>query len=209
MAASDENGNDPTTTTATRRDTDATRAPNSATTTRDTKYVLRFTCIDGAAYHGARASFFDFVHRMLMAIVLLSSSTTIAGMAGLELFKPWLPWAGLAPLLASTLDLVISPGLKAQTHATLRSRYFELLADIEEIDFSARTHDRWTAALNRIYAQEPPTAYRAIKAMAYNVATDALWSEDEAAKRRLKLSFWDRWTGQLFPKTSKTYKPNC
>ncbi|MFN3656427.1 MAG: hypothetical protein ACK4UO_04105 [Pseudolabrys sp.] len=146
---------------------------------------------------------------MLMAIVLLSSSTTIAGMAGLELFKPWLPWAGLVPLLASTLDLVISPGLKAQTHTTLRSRYFELLADIEETEFSERTNVRWNATLNRIYAQEPPTAYRAIKAMAYNVATDALWSENEAAKRRLAISSWDCWTGQLFPRTSKTYKPKC
>jgi len=173
----------------------------------DPQYPFRFDCIDNAAYHAIRADLFDNIHRVLMATVLISSSATLAGLAGFEVLRPLAPWAGLIPLLASTADLVITPGSKAQTHTTLRARFFELLADIEEREATPEDTRRWTAALYRAYAQEPPVTYRVAKAVAYNVAVDTLWPEPEAAKRRLVVPWYHRVVGWLLPFHGRNYKP--
>lgn len=173
----------------------------------DPLYPLRFSCFDNAAYHSARAGFYEKIHRLIMATVILASSGTIAAFGGIEPFKNWQLWWSLVPLLASTADLVFAPGSKAQVHAALRARYFELLADIDEGEATRENCRRWMAALHRTSAQEPPITYRAIKAMAYNAAVDALWPEKEAVRRRLNIPWYDRIRGRFMPLHAASYKP--
>ncbi len=170
-------------------------------------YNLRFACFDNAAYHAARAGYYEKLHRLIMATVIITSSATIASFGGVEPFQSYELWWGVVPLLASTSDLVWGPGSKAQTHAALRARYFELLADIEDGDPTPENCRRWSAALHRTYAAEPPITYRAVKAMAYNAATDALWPEEVAKDRRLYIPFYDRLRGRFFPLHAASYKP--
>jgi hypothetical protein len=185
-------------------------ASHSASAVTDSLYDVRFCCLDNAAYHSDRASFFDALHRVIMALVLVFSSATVAGMSsfpGLEWLRPWSPWLALIPVLASTADLVISPGTKAQAHTALRARYYELLAEAEEGNGTPQDVRRWKAALHRAYAQEPPVTYRAAKAVSYNATIDALWPEKEAAQRRLQIPFWHYITRSLFPWPWASYKP--
>jgi hypothetical protein len=171
-------------------------------------YWLRFCCLDNAAYHAMRSGYYEKLHRFIMAVIVISSSGTIASFAGVARFSEWTLWLGLVPLFASTSDLVFGPGSKAQTHAALRARYFELLADIEEGEAIEPNCRRWTAALHRAAAQEPPITYRAVKAMSYNSAVDSLWPEVEAKQRRLYIPWYDRLRGRFFPLHAVSYKPS-
>lgn len=180
---------------------------SSVSLDKDPLYPLRFSCFDNAAYHSARAGYYDKIHRGIMATVILASSGTIAAFGGVKPFRDGLLWWSLVPLLASTADLVFAPGSKAQVHAALRARYFELLADIDEGEATKENCRRWMAALHRTSAQEPPITYRAIKAMAYNAAVDSLWPENEAVRRRLDIPWYDRILGRFMPLHAASYKP--
>jgi hypothetical protein len=154
-----------------------------------------------------RAALFDRLHRILMGMVLISSSGAAGAFAGIEFLQPFVPYGTLFPVLLTTLDLVIAPGTNAQTHAGLRSRYLELLAEIEEDEGSVVDQKRWSGALHRMYSQEPPITYRAQKAMSYNAAVDALNEENVAAKKRLVIPLHQRWLGWLLQFHSASYVP--
>ncbi len=186
---------------------DSAGTTNPSSPLDDPKFDLRFCCFDNATYHAARAGYFDRMHRIFMGVVLLSSSAAISSLAFWPMIAPWAPLISIIPVVVSTLDLVVAPGTKAQAHTTLRARYFELLADVEESNLSPENCKRWQAALHRTSAGEPPVVYRAIKANAYNSAVDMLLSETEAEKRRLSIPFCHWVFASVWPFHSASYRP--
>jgi hypothetical protein len=167
-------------------------------------YDCRFACHCNAAYHGMRASFYELAHRSLMGCVIILGSGTIATLAIQDY-----PVAqkGLAFLMValSTLDLVWGPSLKAQLHAHFRSRYLEMLGEIEEESHTSKNIKKWVGCIYRIYGQEPPKEYKSVQALAYNVATDALNEESVAKFKRLAVPYWHRLTANFCSRYSTTY----
>ncbi len=63
-------------------------------------------------------------------------------------------------------------GARARTHEFLQRRFYEVVADLAEITSVEDTQlVGREAALNRLYAEEPPPM-RALDAVAYNAASD-------------------------------------
>lgn len=167
-------------------------------------YDCRFACHCNAAYHGMRASFYEGSHRVLMGAVIVLGSGTIAALAAQNdsFIQKGL---ALTMVALSTLDLVWGPSLKAQLHAHFRSRYLEMLGEIEEEAQTSRNTKKWIGCIYRIYGQEPPKEYKAVQALAYNVATDALNEERIAGEKRLFVPYWHRLTANVFARYSRTY----
>src|SRR5258708_11303151 len=98
--------------------------------------ALRCSCLMNARYHATREAFLDNVHRWFMfAVIALGAAALIdvfpratapQGAIGLkELF------AASAAIIAA-LDLTFDLSNRARTHALMKRRYFELIADLVE-----------------------------------------------------------------------------
>lgn len=98
--------------------------------------------------------------------------------------------------LAGLLQLVFDFGGRARTHEFLQRRFYELIAEISETK-NPKEDDllRWEAALNRLYSEEPPPM-RALDAIAYNAAVDAL---DRDKKGRIRLRWYHALFSQVWP----------
>src|SRR5690348_14660768 len=150
-------------------------ADPAAAAVNDPAYVIRFSCLDNSAYHAMRSAHYERIHRTIMAMILLFSSATLASLLRVPWLQPYTAVFSLVPLLASTLSVVIAPSNRAQTHASLRARYMDLLANVEEAPPTDENCRKWKAILHRISAQEPPVIFRVIQAVAYNTAVDHLF----------------------------------
>lgn len=143
---------------------------------------IQFDVLRNALYHDARLRHFEWAHRTLMFLIVLSGT---AGVAKLFDGSGWDRLFGAATALMATLDLVLDLRGRARLHEDLKRRYYLLLAEIEEDVAPTDTQlTRWYGRLIRITADEPVT-YRAVDAAAYNEAVGALGLGNE---NRLKIN---------------------
>ena len=103
---------------------------------------LRCDLLMNARYHASREAFLDTLHRILMFLII------VLGAAAITELSPW-PWvrsvfAACATILAA-LDLTADLSNRARSHALMKRRYFELLADLA-------AHKRTDAEIVRTYA---------------------------------------------------------
>ena len=132
-------------------------------------WEIKFDALRNAIYHSSRRRFFELLSRFLSFCVVVSGTAAVANLAVLD--PRWL--AALAAAIGA-LQLVFDFNGRARLHENLQRRYFELIAVIDAV-VEATDQDvaKWRADLNRIYADEPPPM-RALDAIAYNKACDAL-----------------------------------
>jgi hypothetical protein len=125
----------------------------------------KFDALRNAIYHTSRRRFFELLSRSLSFLVVMSGT---AAVANLQILDPRIPAAGAAAIGA--LQLVFDFHGRARTHELLQRKYYDLLADIDLVLApEGEQLTRWQAALNRIYADEPPPM-RALDAIAFNAA---------------------------------------
>jgi hypothetical protein len=120
-------------------------------------------CLRDTRYHEDRERYFAKWHKFAMFVVVVSGTATFANWASL-------PWIGAIVTLAGLLDLVFDVSGKARSHASLRRRVYDIMAQMEDPN---RTLDPLREQLVRVYADEPPTMHAA-NIVAFNGAMDFL-----------------------------------
>lgn len=174
----------------------ATAAEEVSAVTDGELHNLRFGAFENIAYHAAREQFLARAARMLTGLQVLLGTGAVA------MLSQALP--GSAPLtmvlaaLAGVVMLVADPAAAAREHRIFRARYLGLLADIDETGAAAAKAGRFRAQMARIAAEEPPV-YRAVHALAYNAAVNALYPEPEARGLRYRVGAMQRLFAHVLP----------
>lgn len=159
---------------------------------------LKHTALRNALYHTARRGFLDTANRALNLAVILGGTSYAAAIATGKLATA----LGFATTAVGALQLVFDFSGRARDHQLLQKRYYDLLSAIESKETPAKQDCvAWSAELQRIYADEPPTL-RALDAIADNQATAALIGGD---KPRLKVGWLQSLTRHLFPYNGSTF----
>jgi hypothetical protein len=152
---------------------------------------LRFDALRNAIYHTERRTLLDLVNRSLNFWVIILGAGVAANIATqLKIDGRWLEFG---VVLLATAQLVFDFGSRARTHEFLQKRYYEMLSEMETEDIEAEAvKKKWSVKLLTIAADEP-LPMRALDALAYNKAVDALISDvAEAQKCRLHVWWWQR-----------------
>ncbi|RUX97440.1 MULTISPECIES: hypothetical protein [unclassified Mesorhizobium] len=145
---------------------------------------INFDALRNAIYHTARRNYYDLLNRMMSLIVVAAGAGAVADFER-NLASP--AALAFAATMAGLLQLVFDFGGRARTHEFLQRRFYELTADIAEVEKPTPLKVRtWEATLNRLYAEEPPPM-RAMDAIAYNAAAESLGSDKS---KRIKVTWW-------------------
>ena len=162
---------------------------------------IRFNVLRNALYHTARRRSFERWNRVFNFLVVVLGAAAVGDFAAAAPLGPAI--IGLAVAVIGALQLVFDFGGQARTHQTLQREYYHLLGDFEaQPEPSAEACAETFGRMIRITADEPPTM-RAIEAMAFNEAIDAL-EMDEG--ERLVVPLWHRVFGWLIPFAGRRYK---
>ena len=150
---------------------------------------LRFRALQNALYHTARRRVLENRNRWMNFLIVAGGAATVIqaveravpleGVFGI----PWHAILGTIITLIGALQLVFDFSGRARTHEILQRRYYDLLGSIEEcVDPDAEVRTKIMGQIARISGEEPPI-YRALEALTYNEATDALYGKDAAHER--------------------------
>lgn len=184
------------------------RSPAAASAAEDglrtAVHGARFSALQDIAYNAMREQFLSRLGRGLVGTQVLAGTAAVFSAA--QLFAATDPvatsaatdsvtvWIALFGAVVGVVLLVLDPAAAAREHRVLRSKYHELLATMDECAEPTMDNVRaWNATMQRIAAGEPPS-YRAVKAMAFNAAVNALYREADAAKQRYRVTWRQRWT---------------
>lgn len=152
-----------------------------------TRDEVRFHFLRNALYHTARRRVLESWARWTTFLILVVGTSAAANLLGGWGITPAHLGAATAALAAAQFAFDFSG--RAKAHEMLQLRYYEALAEVERRP--VLTEEECAVEVGRLAtlaAQEPPV-YRALDALAYNEATDALYG-DAAAKDRLVVPFW-------------------
>lgn len=149
---------------------------------------LRFGLREQIAYHGAREIFLSRLGRFLTAVQVLLGTSAVAMMR--DVFPDYSLATVVLAALTGVLLLVLDPFGAAREHRILRGRFHELFADCEEAECTPEIIRSLNGKMQRVMASAPP-AYRAVQAIAFNMAVNATFPEEYAAKHRYRI-IWPR-----------------
>lgn len=170
----------------------------------DPGHAIRFQCLADVIYHGSRENFFDSWAKILTGFqVFLQTGSIFVFVTGNGIL------AGVAAIvsaLAGVVLLVLDPTKLARDHRSIRSRYHQILAEIEETEHSDEQCRRWRAQKWRLGADEPVT-FRALAALSFNAAVDSIYTEKEAEFLRLQVPLSDQRFANWREFRGKIYKP--
>lgn len=150
------------------------------------------SCLTNAQYHASREAFLDTIHRWVMFLVIAF------GGAALTDILPRLTGADAklttdllvaASAILAALDLTFDLSNRARTHAMMKRRYFELLADLRE---GHKTPEHVKVCIEQFSADEEPQ-FRVLFLTCWNAAQEAVYGN---ARHRYHIGF--------FPTCSKT-----
>jgi hypothetical protein len=174
-------------------DAAASRAASSEETAPlDPLVALQIECVRNARYHEDRELFFSRLHKVTMLIAVLGGAASFAFVSQFKIFAALVTIAGV-------VDLVFDVSGKARSHAALRRRVYDVLAQTED---PTRTLASLKEQAVRIYADEPPTMH-AVSALAYNAAMQAF---DRPEKYQFPISTWHRALRHWWPFTAEDFK---
>jgi hypothetical protein len=162
---------------------------------------FRVDCLANARYHAAREAFLDSIHRWLMFGVILFGSAAMLDVFGAEFPSSALVKAVLVafPVVLGALDLTFDLSNRARTHALMKHRYFELLAEVVSGDKTIEEADSTT---HRCSADEEP-AYHALLETSWNAAQEMVYGDNakryEISRQRRFLKQFLRFEGESSP----------
>jgi hypothetical protein len=165
-------------------------------------HSVRFNCLVDVAYQAGREAFFAALARWFEGTQALFGTAAVgAALGGSSILTGA---AAIVGAVAAVGQLVADPAGAARDSRVLRSRYLDILAEMEETEATDAACAKWRARMQRITADEGPT-YRAAQALAYNEVIDSIFAEPEAARKRLlvpaserRLAHWRRFGGRTF-----------
>jgi hypothetical protein len=150
----------------------------------------RFDALRNAMYHTQRRTFFDTLNRFMNFLVILVGASVAGKFAGFLGFDSI--WLELAVVFLATGQLAFDFGKQAMEHESLQRRYYEVLAEMDAeapADLEA-AKKKWSAKLLTIAADEPMTM-RALDAVAYNQALDAMYDDPDVQRQsRQHVTWW-------------------
>jgi len=157
----------------------------------------RFDALRNAIYHTERSTFIDLVNRSLNFLVIVLGAGAVGKAA--TLLKAGDVWLELSVVIVATLQLVFDLGSRARRHEFLQKRYYELLAEMDDADFSnENTLAKWSANL-LVIAGDEPMAMRALDSLAYNKALSATYEDEDIIRgNRIYVSWLQRRLRHIF-----------
>lgn len=158
----------------------------TAPTIEDALHDLRFQLQVNIAYHGAREALLGRLSKILTGVQTLLGTGAIASIAA-EIGASAVTGFAVAATVAGVFQLVLDPAAGAREHRIFRGRYHDLLAELDESEPTTHSLRRCRASMHRIAASQPPS-YRALHAIAYNLAVNATYPPDQAASYRFRVS---------------------
>jgi hypothetical protein len=152
----------------------------------------KFDALRSAIYHAGRTAHYTRLCKLLdFGVIILSASVVVKAAGSGSIREAWLD---LGVVVLATAQLVFDFGNRACEHGSLMRRYYDVLSEMEGEDLSVpAVAAKWSAKLARLCAEET-VQMRAVAALAFNHALDALCT-DEAERRR----YWQhtRWWHRL------------
>lgn len=137
-------------------------------------------------YHTQRGAFLDGLNRLISFLVILLGASVVSKVANGT-------WLELGVVFFATIQLVFDFGTRAMEHQFLQRRYYEILAQMDMDAESAADPEaakKWSAKLLTIAADEP-MPMRALDAIAYNQALDAMHDDAETQQQfRQQVTTW-------------------
>jgi|GEM_PF-1550024 hypothetical protein len=151
----------------------------------------RFDALRNAIYHAERRTFFDTLNKGLNFLVIIFGAGVAGKAAHLLHLEDLVLEMGV--LLFATLQLVFDFGSRARDHDYLQRRYYEMLSKMERDGDNSETAMRLRSAELLSIAADEPMPMRALDALAYNKALNAVVTDPEIAKAyRQYVSFWQK-----------------
>ena len=155
--------------------------------------IFRIDYLRNVRYHEDRERFFQLVHRFAMFVVVAGGTASFAAIKNSSgFFVALITLAGL-------LDLVFDVSGKARLHASMRTRFYDLLARNE---IAETTTEKLREQAIQAYADEPPCMH-AVNALAYNGAMALL---DRPRKYRFKIGTHHKWFRHVWAFASADFK---
>jgi len=170
--------------------------------TGDELHQVRFGALENIAYHAAREQFLARLAKLLTGLQVLLGTGAVAMLA--QALPGSAPMTMVLAALAGVIMLVTDPAASAREHRIFRARYLGLLAEIDEAGAEEANAGRARAQMSRIAADEPPV-YRAVQALAYNAAINALYPEAEAKGLRYRVGALQRIFAHVLPMRGATF----
>lgn len=162
---------------------------------------LEHHALRNALYHTARRQRLELWNRGLTFLVILGGAGTVSQVLVAAGFAVYL---GMLITTVGALQLVFDFAGHARTHVELQRLYYSVLGQIKEGgDLSVKQRNAIMSEIVRISGEEPPTL-RALDAVAYNEATDALYGEDRAHEK-LHITGWQSATRHLQPHNGASF----
>jgi len=121
-----------------------------------------------ARYHASREAFLDTVHRVLMFLIIVLGAAAVTDLFNVPLARS--AFAACAAVFAA-IDLTADLSNRARTHALMKRRYFEMLADLAD---GLRTPTAIEAQMHRCSADEEPP-FHALLAESWNAAQEMIY----------------------------------
>jgi hypothetical protein len=147
----------------------------------------KFDALRNSLYHKERGSFLDKLNKGINALVIILGSGVVEKIVTKHHFDGL--YIELAFLVVATIQLVFDFGGSAKDHHYLQVQYAEALSEMDTISiWDSELESKWSARLVSLGAEEAETM-RALSAVAYNQAIDALHGGTQKQKdNRLYLS---------------------
>jgi hypothetical protein len=140
----------------------------------------RFDALRNSLYHTERAWFLDKLNKSINALVILLGSGVVEKIVTKHSFDEL--YVELAFLIVATLQLVFDFGGSAKDHYHLQTQYAAALSEMESVAiWDDETERKWSARLVTISGDEVQTM-RALDAIAYNQAIDAIHGSTQKQK---------------------------
>jgi len=149
----------------------------------------RFDALRSALYHRERKSFFAKLDRSLTLLIVTFGAGVMGKVA--DVISIQSIWLEFGVVVCGSLQLVLNFSERANVHAYLQKKYFEKLAEMEAYGFNDPVAiRRWCAELAELCSDEP-TQLRALDAVIFNQALDALATCDEERQTyRQNVAWW-------------------
>lgn len=124
-----------------------------------------------AHYHAGREAFLDNVHRWFMFGVIAFGAAALVDILPSD-HRDWLKalFSALAAMIGA-LDLTFDLSNRARSHALMKRRYFDLMAEMRE---GVKEPTEAQAALERLSGDEEPP-YRVLLLASWNLAQEAVF----------------------------------
>ncbi len=148
-------------------------------------FEIWFDAERSARYHGARASFYDGVHRLSNFCVLILGSAALGSVMGDYDLLAGIAAATTAVLAA--IENAFDVSGKARGHAALQGRLRDLAGQVDRHSTDDLIVRGWERTFNDILRDEHPAVYHALNALCHNQVCQAISAAPEA---RQKIDFW-------------------